>query len=157
MLTGFILPCLYAFFASLGFGIFDNIRGNKLFFAGLCGGLGWFIYLAAERLPISDIECYFWATVAISLFAEFAARLQKVPATLYLVPALIPLVPGGGVYYSVEAAILGETERAASLGLHTLGIAGALAMGIITVTSLMRLYNVLAARRRLRRPASAPR
>lgn len=148
MFTQFALPCLYAFFASLGFGIFDNIRGSKLFFAGLCGGLGWLVYLAAGALSLSDIECYFWATAAISLYAEIAARIQKAPATLYLVPALIPLVPGGGVYYSVEAAMLGRTEEAAALGLHTLGIAGALAMGIITVTSLMRLYTVLAARRR---------
>ena len=60
---------------------------------------------------------------------------------------LFPLVPGGGIYYAMEHAINGETDLFLSTLLHTLGLAGSLAVGILLVSSLVRLVNGLLHRR----------
>ena len=69
------------------------------------------------------------------------ARIRKCPVTGYLLVAIFPLVPGGGIYYTMEHAINGETEVFLSSFLHTLGIAGALAVGVLMVSSSVRMWT----------------
>ena len=59
-----------------------------------------------------------------------------------------PLVPGGGIYSTMEHALNGESSLFLSTGAHTLGVAGALAVGILMVSSLVRMYSALRRRRR---------
>ena len=61
--------------------------------------------------------------------------------TSYLLVALFPLVPGGGIYYTMEHAMSGETALFLESLLHTLGLAGALAVGVLLVASLARLVT----------------
>ena len=49
-------------------------------------------------------------------------------------------MPGGGIYYSMEHAMSGDIDLFLSTLLHTLGLAGALAVGVLTVASLVRLW-----------------
>ncbi len=69
------------------------------------------------------------------------ARLRKCPATGYLVVALFPLVPGGGIYYAMEHAIRGRTADFADTLVHTLEFSGALALGVLLVASAVRMWH----------------
>ena len=51
------------------------------------------------------------------------ARLRKCPVTSYLLVALFPLVPGGGICYTMEHALNGDTELFLDTLMHTLGLA----------------------------------
>lgn len=137
-----IMPCIYAFFASLGFGFVFNLHGKKMFYAALGGGISWFVYLLFAGCFETDIPQYFISMIVVALYAEIMARLHKVPATVYLVISYIPLVPGGGAYYTMVHLVNGNTEKFVEVGLHTLFIAGAIAMGIVLVSSLTRIYSV---------------
>ena len=90
----------------------------------------------------NDIVQFFIATVVITIYSEVMARIHKVPVTGYLLIALLPMVPGGGIYYTMEYCIAGNTQMFLETGLHTLGIAGALALGILLVSSLNRLFGM---------------
>lgn len=138
----YFLPCVYAFAACAAFAMVMNLRGKKLVFASLGGALGWLVYLLCTPLH-NDIIQFFFATAAISVYAEVMARVHKAPVTGYLLVAMLPMVPGGGIYYTMEYCIVGNTERFLETGLHTLGIAGSLAMGILFVSSLVRLWNMI--------------
>lgn len=142
------MSILCASLAALGFGIFFNLRGVKLCTAAIGSGIGWLFFLLAQ--PGGDLVQYCAASAAITLFAEVMARVQHAPVTVYLVPALIPLVPGGLIYEAMLNALNGQNELFLSVGLHALTITGALALGIVTVSSLMRL--LYARKRRLHRP-----
>lgn len=146
MIETYLLPCLYAFLACLAFCFIVNVRGRMLFFAPLGSSLGWLVYLLCE-LAAEDLVCYFFATVAVSAYAEIMARVHRAPATGFLLVGLFPMVPGGGIYYTMEYCINGDTAMFLETGLHTFGIAGCLALGVLTVSSTVRLYT--AARRRL--------
>lgn len=134
------MSILCATLAALGFSIFFNLRGAKLWAAAIGGGLGWLFFLLAK--PGGDLTQYFVASAAITLYAEIMARFQRAPVTIYLVPALIPLVPGGAIYEAMLHALNSENDLFLSIGLHALTITGALALGIVTISSLMRLLHI---------------
>jgi uncharacterized membrane protein YjjB (DUF3815 family) len=137
----YITPCLYAFGASLAFAIVFNIPRNKLLLSALGGMLGQLIYVVFQLVIANDVILYLLATIAISLYAEVLARLTKSPTTIYLAVALIPLVPGGGIYYTMLYFINSEIDLGISTGIHTLLISGALAVGIIMVSSTVNLVR----------------
>ena len=146
----YFLPCIYAFFACIGLSLLFNIHGAGMFICAGGGALGWLCYLLAAPLVQSDIVQSFLAALVISAWSEVMARLRRCPVTSYLLVALFPLVPGGGIYYTMEHAMNGETAQFLETLLHTLGLAGALAAGVLMVSSLMRLYILAQERRRAR-------
>lgn len=131
----------WSFCACLAFGVIFRLRGGKLFCAAFGAALGWLVFRLANRLPGSDIADYFLATIVISIYSEIMARLFRAPVSIYLAVALIPLVPGGGIYDTMEQCLIGNASEAARLGLHTIGIAGALAIGIVMVSSTVRILT----------------
>lgn len=137
----YIAPCLYAFGASLAFAIVFNIPRNKLLLSALGGMLGQLVYVVSQLVISNDVILYLLATIAISLYAEVLARLTKSPTTIYLAVALIPLVPGGGIYYTMLYFINGEIDLGVSTGIHTFLISGALAVGIIMISSTVNLVR----------------
>lgn len=137
----YFMPCIYAFLACIGFSMLFNIHGIGMLICAGGGGLGWLCYLLAAPLVHSDIIQSFLAALVISAWAEIMARLRKCPVTSYLLVALFPLVPGGGIYYTMEHALNGETDLFLASLLHTLGMAGALAVGVLLVASFVRLFS----------------
>ena len=88
------------------------------------------------------------AAVGIAVFSELMARLRHCPATSYLLIAMFPLVPGRGIYRTMLYCITGETELFFSTLLHTMGLAGCLAVGAMLVSAVVRLCRSAAALRR---------
>lgn len=135
-----ISSCFYAFFASLGFGIIFNIRGKKLYFAALGGSIGWFIYsLSLKAIP--PLYALTLAAVGFSVYSEIMARILKSPITLFVICALIPLVPGGGMYYTMLYILQDNVSMAIETGIETISNAGSLVMGILIVSSIMKIIN----------------
>ena len=66
------------------------------------------------------------------------ARLRRCPVTGYLLVALLPLVPGGGIYYAMSYCVAGDTDRFLAELLHTFGMAAALAVGAMLASSVFR-------------------
>ena len=86
---------LSSFIGALGFSILFNMRGKKLFFAGLGGFVSWTVYLVLASMTTSTFLPNLAASMAATIYAEVLARLSKSPATIFLIGAIIPLVPGG--------------------------------------------------------------
>ena len=107
--SDYILPCLCAFLACVGFTLVFNIHGVGKLICGVGGALGWLIYL----LGGSSILAAFWASAAIGLFSEIMARLRRY-------------------------CVAGDTQRFLDTLLHTFGMASALAVGAMMTASLFR-------------------
>ena len=141
------VPVLYAALACASFSVIYNIHGFGIFICACGGALGWFVYLLSAPLLQSEITQSLAAAVTISLYAEVMARVRKCPVTAYLLMAIFPLVPGGGIYYTMEHAINGEIDLFLTSFLHTMGIAGALALGVLLVSSAVRMWATYRHRR----------
>ena len=129
-----------SFIITFGFGILFNIKGKKLLFAALGGGLSWYCYSLPLSLGLSEVSSLFISALVFSTYSEVLARLFKTPVTSFVICALFPLVPGSGMYYTMLATINGDLQNAVHLGINTLANAGTLALGVIfisTITSLI--------------------
>lgn len=143
----YFLPCLWAFLACIGFCIILNVRGGML----ICcagGALGWLVYLLFMLTGVGDLICSFLAAMAISAYSELMARIRKCPVTGYLLISFLPLVPGAGIYYTMEYALQGNTSQFLAQGIHTLGIAGCLAVGVLVVASAVQITTLIRRNRR---------
>jgi len=142
------LNILYAAICAFGFSIFFNLRGKKLLICSLGGGFSWMFYELFAAYGV--MPQFFAAGAAIALYAELMARIMKAPGSIYIAPALIPLVPGGALYRSMLHALNGENDLFISTGIDALMIIGALTLGIVSVSSVARLLFV----NKLRNPYS---
>lgn len=134
--------CLPTFLACLGFGILFNIHGFGMILCSLGGVLSWAVYLLVLQYSGNDLTGYFWAALAAAAYSEIMARVRKYPAISYLVVSIFPLIPGAGVYYSMNHAIQGQMDAFASRGMHTIAIAGVIAVGILLVSTAFRIHSL---------------
>lgn len=134
--SDFLLPCLWAFLAFVGFTFIYNIHGWGKLICGLGGALGWLIYLMGDQ----TLPAAFFAAAACGVFSEVMARLRRCPASGYLFVALLPLVPGGGVYYTMSYCVRGDQALFLTTLMNTLGMAAALAVGAMLASSLFRVF-----------------
>ena len=141
LLQEFFLPCLWAFWASVAFGLVYNIHGGGILICGLGGALGWLVYLLMQQLPTGNILAAFIAAAAIAVFSECMARLRRCPVTGYLQVALLPLVPGSGIYYAMRYCVAGENELFLSTLFNTFGMAASLAVGAMLASTLVRIVK----------------
>ena len=102
---------LTAALGSLAFGIVYKVRNERLPVVAAGGGIGWFLYSVIfcrwESIFISNVA----ASVFATLYSEAMARKRKAPVVVFLLPCLIPLVPGGGLYYTMSYAVLKEMQQ----------------------------------------------
>ena len=133
-----LLPCLWAMLACVGFGLVFNIQGWGVLICGFGAGLGWLAYLAAMELSANDILSAFLAAVVIGGYSEWMARLRRCPVTGYLQVALLPLVPGAGIYHAMQYCVSGYTQLFLTTLLHTFGMAAALSVGAMLTSSVLR-------------------
>jgi uncharacterized membrane protein YjjP (DUF1212 family) len=132
----------------VGFAILFNIHGKGVFISSLGGLLTWMVYLAVENFGGSVIEANFWASLFAGFFAEIMARIRKKPAIAYLVVALFPLLPGAGVYYTMNYAVRRQMDLFASTGMRTAAIAGIMAVGVLLASTLFRMQAVWKSQRK---------
>ncbi|MEJ5189479.1 threonine/serine exporter family protein [Treponema sp. J25] len=132
---------LWAGLSSGAFSMVFQVRGRHIPLSALGGSLGWAVYLLVYREAHLLVVANLLAALAIALYAEVIGALCKTPATTYLACALIPLVPGGGMYYTLSYSIMGNLEKSLATGFETLSAAGALAGGVAIGSVMARLLK----------------
>lgn len=141
----FLLCFAYAYIACLAFSFIFNLRGKFIALAPLGGSISWIVY-NLFAFSGTDLLQYFIATMAVAAYSEMLARKYKAPVTMFLVIGILPLVPGAGIYYTMEHCVMGNQEEFYASLVHTLAIAGSLALGIVLVSSIFRIYFQIRAR-----------
>ena len=98
------------------------------------------VYLLSIGWTHSDVFSAFLAAMSIGAYSEVMARIRRCPVTGYLQVALLPLVPGAGIYNAMRYCISGDSQMFISTLLHTIGFAAALSVGAMLVTSVLRTW-----------------
>lgn len=139
----FFSHVVISFVGCIGFAIYFNVHGGGIFLCALGGGLTWAVYLIAMRLGCGVVGANFWAALAASAYSEIMARIRKYPAISYLVVSMFPLLPGAGIYYTMSYILQNDTAMAWQKGLETISISGVMAVGILLISTVFRIYTVL--------------
>ena len=112
---------IYSFIATIGFAVFLNAPRFTLIPNGFVGGIGWSIYFLARKL--------------------------KQPATVFVIPGIILLVPGLGMYKTMLYLVQNDYANAISKGADVLFIGGAISMGVLIITALFRMLSIVSQRK----------
>ena len=141
IVTGYILPFIYAAMACAGFCVMYNMHEFKIALtACVGGGIAWVAYLLCA--PSGSVMLQnFVSAVTVAIFSEIMARVFKTPSTVFLIVGILPMVPGGGIYYTMKYCIEGNMDMFVSKLIATLGVAGAIAVGVSLVSSVVRIIN----------------
>ncbi len=137
-----LLECLSSFVSGIGFAIVFNIHGAGGLLCAFGAVLTWAVYGLIFHITGNDLWAYFGSAFFASLYSEIMARIRKCPAISYLVISIFPLIPGAGVYYTMNYAVRGEMELFAEKGMHTAAVAGVIAVGILLVSTAFRMRTV---------------
>ena len=132
-----------AFAGSLGFALLFHVRREKLLLASLGGLLAWGVYLLMGGVSDQDVVRYFAASVVLTVYAEVLARLVKCPATLFLVTASVPLIPGASLYRTMQYFMENNLDAFSTQALTTVLLAVSIAVGMLFPTSIFQLIRRL--------------
>ena len=136
-------------FGALGFSLIFNVRRELLPAAAFGGLLDWGVYMMAEWFFGNGVFLPSVVAAAFaSIYAEAMARVEKSPATVFYIPALIPLIPGGSLYYTMSYAVLGQWDQVQSYGASTAYCALGIAVGMSLVLSVDFTMRKISARRK---------
>lgn len=135
--------CVASLIGCIGFAILFNIHGLGVLLCALGGMITWAAYCVTYHLGGNEILSNLIAAVVAGIYSEIMARIRKYPAISYLCVSIFPLLPGAGIYYTANYIVRSDMVNFATTGAQTAAIAGALAVGILTVSTTMRFWGVL--------------
>lgn len=141
------IQCIAGLVGTLGFGLMFNMHGRGIPFALLGSVISWPVCVLCMRLGLAEPIAYLIAAAVSAVYAEIMARIRKFPATSYLMCALVPLIPGSGIYYTMDFIRRGMLPEAYDKGMLTAAIAGSMAVGVLLVSTGFRMWGVWKANR----------
>ncbi|MBQ6235407.1 MAG: threonine/serine exporter family protein [Clostridia bacterium] len=147
------IQCIAGLVGTLGFGLMFNMHGRGIPFAILGSIISWPVCVLCMRIGLAEPIAYLVAAAVSCFYAEIMARIRKFPATSYLMCALVPLIPGSGIYYTMDFIRRGMLSEAYDKGMLTAEIAGSMAVGVLLVSTGFRMWSVSIRNRALRKRA----
>jgi uncharacterized membrane protein YjjB (DUF3815 family) len=135
----------YASMAAMFFAFLFNVPKISIPITALLGGIGYVVFLIVGEQSSSQMFGFFIGTTVITILSEIAARIMKLATTIFVSIAIIPLVPGLGLYKTMLFIVQNNYELALSTGIQTMSAAGTMAMAIAITTLLYRfIINLIA-------------
>ncbi|WP_295867218.1 threonine/serine exporter family protein [uncultured Oscillibacter sp.] len=126
---------IFACISAGAFAALFHISPRHLPLSALGGLLSWAAYLLLGKVVPDLFYRILLVSILTAAYAEIVARVRKAPATLFLLPALIPLVPGSYVYYMMLSLVMSHPQDAREYLLLTTKWAIGLAAGISLVAA----------------------
>lgn len=135
-MTPVIIKIISGFISTIGFAILFRLKPVHWIFAGIDGLLACVFYFLFSDMFGSDFLPNLLAALICAFGAEIFARIAKAPSTVFLLPGIIALVPGGSLYYSMSNLLNSNYIEAGHYLLLTAEVAIAIGGGIIGASIL---------------------
>lgn len=141
---GWLVQAVAAFLGTAGFAVLYGVPRKEYIHASVCSTIGWMAYLVMMRLANATIiESTFVATLVVVLVSRFMAVDRKCPVIVFQICGVFPLIPGAGIFWTVYYIVNKQLSEAFTSGFTALGMAVAIVIGIIFMTSLPgRMFKI---------------
>ncbi len=132
---------ILALVASVAFGCLYNVPLRSLLVGGLAGMCSWLGLRLVMGAGGGTIMATLVGALSVGIVGEWAARHLRAPASIFILPGIVPLVPGAVAYSAMLAFLRGDVGVGATRTLETVFSAGAIAAGLIITGSLARVLT----------------
>ncbi len=127
-----------AFCAGVCYAIANYIPRFAIATAGLNCGLGWLTHLLVVNFGGAPLLATFLAALVVGAGSWELAYWQRAPITLYILPGILPLLPGLTIYQGMLELARNQSLSGLLLLAQAVFLGGALAGGVALSNSLMR-------------------
>lgn len=135
--AGMVIQLLAAFVGTVAFAVLFGVPRKYYIDCGLCGTVGWLLYLLLVRhTGLSMPGVVFFATALVALTALSQSIIRKCPISVFLICGLFPLVPGAGIFWTTYNLVAEQLPAALHSGILALKVTLAIAFGILFVAEL---------------------
>ena len=131
-----------------GFSVFFSIKPKHIPFAALGGAIATLVYAFLDGLGVDLFVSNFVASLFCVVYSNLFARWLKTPSMVFITASIIPLVPGGSLFYTMSNIILGDSAVAKHYGLNTLKVALGIAGGIVIESLIVAIMVRITKKRR---------
>ena len=143
MTTELLLQFIYAGLATFGFTIIFRVPKSDILICSLIGALGWTIYQIAFVYGLTVVMAVFLGACTVALLSDIFSKLLKEASTVFIIPGIMPLVPGAGMYRMMLELIHNDMTGFATEATQTLMSAGAIAVGLLVMGSLLKILRMI--------------
>lgn len=126
---------------AVGFSLLFKAPKRRVLLNAMGGMLVCFIYVICCNSFSHEFFQNFFPALAATVYAEIMARVVKAPSTPILTCSIIPLVPGGKLYYTTYYFVISEMGMFRETFYELLRIASGLAVGIICISVVVHEIN----------------
>ncbi|GGI39411.1 threonine/serine exporter family protein [Mammaliicoccus stepanovicii] len=140
MILTLFLNFIFSFGASLLFALLFSSPKHLLLPAGLVGGIGWIMFKLGLGLDTSDIQSSFIGGFFVGIMSHMMSRRYLSPVILFIVPGIIPLVPGGTAYEAIKNLVLNDYHEALITMIKVALISSSIALGLLISDLLSKIY-----------------
>ena len=131
-----VIQLVAAFVGTVGFSALFGAPRRYYLYCGLAGMAGWAVYLLVA-MSHSVVGAAFFAALAVAAISHIMAKICRCPVTVFLICGIIPLVPGGGIFWTAYYIVTEQLRMAASTGFVALKVTIAIAGGIILASGII--------------------
>ena len=117
-------------FAGAAFGALLYAPRKAFLWGGVLGGVGYTAYWLILQTGSAETTAIFVGALIASVGAQAAARRLKLIATAFVTTAILPLVPGVGLYRAMRMLAQGQTANGLAHAAHTMALIVMIALGI---------------------------
>ncbi len=137
-----ILHALGAYGSVIALCIIFCVPKKYLNLSGMVGTVGWLIYILLSGNTSTEMFPMFLAALIVSVISHIFARWKKAPVTLFLIPGILPLVPGVGMYRIVYYFMLegSQSNMTSYYFVYTLQMAGMIAIAIFITDTFFKVF-----------------
>lgn len=126
---------IFTFFATIFFSMIMNAPNKTIIQTSIIASIGYSVCMIVVKLG-NELAGYFIGTSIIVMLSAFLSNRNKIPSIIYIFPAVIPLVPGIGLYRTILALVQNNIGMLTKNGISTILIA-------ITMAMAMAFINIL--------------
>ena len=119
-----------AFFGTVGFAMLVHVPRRAWLVSGLIASLSYLVYWLMAYLGLPDPMAIFIGSLFGSLAGLLSARLMKIIGTVFLMSAVVPVVPGLGLYRTMAALGQGQIAAGAKTGIQAMITIAMIALGL---------------------------
>lgn len=135
-----VINLVFAWLASVGFGLIINVPHRALVLCGISGSAGWILYWLANRIGVGRLGSNLLGALCVGTLGLVFARIKKCPVTVFNIPGVVPLVPGVPSYQAVRAMVEGQLSDAEDLILRVAIVTIAIAMGFMLAQLIGEIF-----------------
>ncbi len=128
-----------SFFAAAFFSMLSGVPNRNIPATSLLSGFAYVIFDLLDMLAGQLAAGYFFASMFIAIGSYIFARVLKAPSTVFIYPAMIPLVPGLGIYRTMYSLVTRDYDGFRTYGTDPIVAALSMAMALAVSALFSRL------------------